>query len=178
MFDAGFTELLLIGLIALLVVGPERLPKLAAEAGRWITRVRRFIANAKAEVESEFSNNELRDLLSQQEQEIRKLRTMMTDVEEDVKKELHETEDYLVRAVDEQTETPSQPESKPAQDKESREKESKEKESKPEHRMGLQGGESASSDDDEYERLTRQPLHRPFGDNKPASKTDQNDGNQ
>ncbi len=102
MFDAGFFEFLFIGVIALLVVGPERLPKLAAEAGRWFAKVRRYIANAKAEMESEFNTSELRGMLSEQQDEIRKLRGMVEDTREGVEKEVRSGEDYMLRALSEE----------------------------------------------------------------------------
>lgn len=53
MFDIGFWELAIIAIIALIVIGPERLPKFAHDAGRFIGKVRRFINNAKNELEKE-----------------------------------------------------------------------------------------------------------------------------
>ncbi len=53
MFDIGFWELVLIGVVALLVVGPERLPKLARTAGLWIGRGRRMLSSVKAEIDRE-----------------------------------------------------------------------------------------------------------------------------
>ena len=53
MFDVGFFELLLIGIVALLVVGPERLPKLARTAGMWLGRGRRFIGSVKDDIDRE-----------------------------------------------------------------------------------------------------------------------------
>ena len=51
MFDVGFSEILLILVIALIVVGPERLPKLARTAGLWIGKARSIVSSVKAEVE-------------------------------------------------------------------------------------------------------------------------------
>ncbi|UPQ83067.1 Sec-independent protein translocase protein TatB [Pseudomonas knackmussii] len=60
MFDIGFTELLLIGLVALFVLGPERLPGAVRTAGLWIGRAKRSFANIKAEVEREIGADEIR----------------------------------------------------------------------------------------------------------------------
>ncbi|MGA6099964.1 Sec-independent protein translocase protein TatB [Stutzerimonas marianensis] len=60
MFDIGFTELLLVGLIALFVLGPERLPGAVRTAGLWIGRAKRSFANIKAEVEREIGADEIR----------------------------------------------------------------------------------------------------------------------
>jgi len=67
MFDFSFGELALLAIIALLVVGPERLPELARKAGRWYGALRRTVDNARSEVEQQLLLDELR-------QEARKLR--------------------------------------------------------------------------------------------------------
>ncbi|MHB8454333.1 MAG: Sec-independent protein translocase protein TatB [Acidiferrobacterales bacterium] len=59
MFDIGFSELVLIGLIALIVLGPERLPEVARTAGRWVARVRRFIEDVKHDIDREVNDENL-----------------------------------------------------------------------------------------------------------------------
>jgi len=60
MFDIGFTELLLVGLVALFVLGPERLPGAVRTAGLWVGRLKRSFNNIKAEVEREIGADEIR----------------------------------------------------------------------------------------------------------------------
>ncbi|MFC3607702.1 Sec-independent protein translocase protein TatB [Stutzerimonas tarimensis] len=60
MFDIGFTELLLTGLVALLILGPDRLPVAARVAGLWIGRLKRSFNSIKAEVEREIGADEIR----------------------------------------------------------------------------------------------------------------------
>ena len=60
MFDIGFSELLLVGLVALLVFGPERLPGAARTAGLWIGRLKRSFNAIKSEVEREIGADEIR----------------------------------------------------------------------------------------------------------------------
>jgi sec-independent protein translocase protein TatB len=74
MFDVGFAEVFLILVVALLVVGPQRLPHVAAKAGRWYRQARRMVESVRGDFEREFNTQELRDILNQQESEIRKLR--------------------------------------------------------------------------------------------------------
>ncbi len=62
MFDIGFWELVIIALVALIIIGPERLPKFAHDAGRLIRKVRSFIQNTKREVEKELKLDQLNDL--------------------------------------------------------------------------------------------------------------------
>lgn len=62
MFDVGFTELVLIGLVALLVVGPERLPELVRTAGRWIGRAQRVAREVRSELERDVGAREITQL--------------------------------------------------------------------------------------------------------------------
>ena len=68
MFDVGMLELFLVAVVALLVVGPERLPKLARTAGMWIGRGRRFISTVKDDIDREIKADELRSILDKQKQ--------------------------------------------------------------------------------------------------------------
>ena len=62
MFDVGFWELAIIAVIALLVIGPERLPKAARTAGLWVGRARRMVADVKADIDREVRQSELAEL--------------------------------------------------------------------------------------------------------------------
>lgn len=59
MFDIGFSELLLIGVVALLVIGPERLPKVARTAGHLFGRFQRYVSNVKEDIGREMQLEEL-----------------------------------------------------------------------------------------------------------------------
>jgi sec-independent protein translocase protein TatB len=61
-FDIAFSELVVIGLIALVVLGPKRLPEMARAAGRWTARIRRFIEDVKRDMGSELRREELAEL--------------------------------------------------------------------------------------------------------------------
>ncbi|MEY3107080.1 MAG: hypothetical protein RIT35_1253 [Pseudomonadota bacterium] len=66
MFDIGFSELVMIGLVSLLVIGPERLPKVARIAGFWIGKSRAMMASVKAEIKQELQEEEIRQILKEQ----------------------------------------------------------------------------------------------------------------
>ena len=59
MFDVGFAELVLISVIGLLVLGPQRLPKVAAELGKWVGRARRTATQLRRQLEREIELSEL-----------------------------------------------------------------------------------------------------------------------
>ena len=61
MFDFGFWELAIIMVVALLVVGPERLPALAGQVGRFVGKARRMIASIRSDIESEIKAAELKE---------------------------------------------------------------------------------------------------------------------
>jgi sec-independent protein translocase protein TatB len=69
MFDIGFSELVLIGVVALLVIGPERLPDTIRTASMWLNRIRRGFNEIKQEVQQELHNDAvMRDLRQTGEQ--------------------------------------------------------------------------------------------------------------
>lgn len=63
MFDIGFSELLLVGIIALIVLGPERLPKAARSVGMFFGKIRRMMNNVQQEMEREIRMQELHEKL-------------------------------------------------------------------------------------------------------------------
>ena len=63
MFDVGFQELALIGVIALIVVGPERLPKMARTVGLWAGKIRYYVNQVKVDIEREVRAEELKEML-------------------------------------------------------------------------------------------------------------------
>lgn len=68
MFDIGFSELVLIGIVALVVLGPKRLPEVASAAGRWAGKLRRFVENVKRDMDSELRRDELAELRKVQQE--------------------------------------------------------------------------------------------------------------
>lgn len=66
MFDIGFSELCMVALVSLLVIGPEKLPKVARVAGFWIGKTRSMLASLKAEIREELHAEEIRQALKQE----------------------------------------------------------------------------------------------------------------
>ena len=71
MFDIGFWELCLIAVVALLILGPERLPVAARTAGLWIGKARRMIGDVKSEIDRELQLDEVRKRLKEEEVKLR-----------------------------------------------------------------------------------------------------------
>ncbi len=66
MLNVGFSEILLFGIIALIVLGPEKLPIAARTAGRWYAHVRRLISNVQRDIEQELQLAEMREHMQQE----------------------------------------------------------------------------------------------------------------
>ena len=79
MFDIGFWELMLIGVVALVVVGPERLPKLAYTAGKWVGKARRVLASVKTEIDKEIKAEELKQVLEEQKKQLNPLEEIVEE---------------------------------------------------------------------------------------------------
>ncbi|MGB1309631.1 MAG: Sec-independent protein translocase protein TatB [Leucothrix sp.] len=90
MFDAGFLEMLVIGIIALVVIGPERLPGVARTIGGWIGKARAFVDSTKRDIEREINASEMRELLDSQKKEIDELRNIVDDTKESFKQQASE----------------------------------------------------------------------------------------
>lgn len=77
MFDIGFSELLLFGVIALIVLGPEKLPQAARTAGQWYAKIRRTVSTLQSEIEAELDLAETRQ---QMQDELAKIRQTEADM--------------------------------------------------------------------------------------------------
>ena len=97
MFDIGFTELLLIAVVALLVLGPERLPKAARFAGLWVRRARAQWSSVKAELEHELAADELKRNLHETQAAMREAQASLREAGKQARRELDEAGDGLMR---------------------------------------------------------------------------------
>jgi sec-independent protein translocase protein TatB len=93
MFDVGFSEMLVIAVVALVVLGPERLPKVARTIGHLVGRLQRYVNDVKADINREMELEELKKLQTQFQDAAR-------EVETSVSSELHSTEQALNSAVE------------------------------------------------------------------------------
>jgi sec-independent protein translocase protein TatB len=79
MFDIGFSELIVIGIVALVVIGPERLPRVARTAGLLLGRMQRYVNEVKADIHREMQLDELKKLQSDVQQSVRDFERGLTD---------------------------------------------------------------------------------------------------
>jgi sec-independent protein translocase protein TatB len=93
MFDIGFSELLVIGLVALVVIGPERLPRVARTLGHLAGRLQRYVADVKADINREVELDELRKMKDSVQQ-------AASGFESSVQSELNQTASELNAAAD------------------------------------------------------------------------------
>lgn len=97
MFDVGFWELTIIAIVALLVIGPERLPGVARTAGLWFGKIRGFVTSVKADIDKELQADELKKILDRHAQD-----SGLHDIIEetsDAVKQVNQ-QGYLVRSID------------------------------------------------------------------------------
>ena len=89
MFDVGFSELLVIGVIALVVFGPEDLPRVARTVGHLLGKMRRYVADVKAEIGQEMEMAELRRLQSEVQESVQSIQTSVEEQVRGLSEEFH-----------------------------------------------------------------------------------------
>ncbi len=92
MFDIGFTELMVIALVGLIVIGPERMPKVARTVGHLLGRLQRYVSDVKSDINREMQLDELKKLQSQVVDEAR-------DMERQVNEQMNTVETQLNQSI-------------------------------------------------------------------------------
>ena len=92
MFDIGFSELMVIGVVALIVIGPERLPRVARTLGHLAGRLQRYVSDVKADINREIELDELRKMRDSMQQ-------AASEFQSTVQSELSTTETELNKTV-------------------------------------------------------------------------------
>lgn len=88
MFDIAFSELLVIAVVALIVIGPEKLPKVARTVGLLAGRVQRYVATVKADIDREMQFDELRKLQQEIRQGASQFQSQLADAKTTVVEEV------------------------------------------------------------------------------------------
>ncbi len=92
MFDIGFTELMVIALVGLIVIGPERMPKVARTVGHLLGRLQRYVGDVKSDISREMQLEDLKKLQAQVTEEAR-------DMERQVNDQMHSVETSLNQSI-------------------------------------------------------------------------------
>jgi sec-independent protein translocase protein TatB len=99
MFDIGFSELVVIGVVALVVIGPERLPKTARTVGHLFGRLQRYVNDVKADINREMELDELRKLKSEMQGAAREFEQSVTSAASEVQAGVRNVERDLNEAA-------------------------------------------------------------------------------
>ncbi|MCE1239266.1 MAG: Sec-independent protein translocase protein TatB [Azonexaceae bacterium] len=101
MFDIGFSELLVIGIVALVVIGPERLPRVARTLGHLLGRAQRYVNDVKSDINREMQLDELKRLQAQVAESARSLETSVRKEFDGVRSSVEAPAQALASEVDE-----------------------------------------------------------------------------
>lgn len=112
MFDVSFSELMLVGVIALIVIGPERLPKVARTIGHLLGRAQRYVNDVKTDIQREIDLKEIGDIKGQMEDAARSVKASMSETEASISQPLDEAKKALqdAQSLINPASTPAQPE--------------------------------------------------------------------
>jgi sec-independent protein translocase protein TatB len=90
-FDIGFSELMLIALVGLIVIGPERLPKVARTVGHLLGRLQRYVGDVKSDISREMQLEDLKKLQAQVQDQARDLERQVNDQMKTVETQLNQS---------------------------------------------------------------------------------------
>jgi sec-independent protein translocase protein TatB len=99
MFDIGFSEIVVIGVVALIVIGPERLPKVARTLGHMFGRLQRYVNEVKADINREMELDELRKLQTEVQSAARDIEQSVTQATRDMESGVRSVESQLNEAA-------------------------------------------------------------------------------
>ena len=98
MFDVSFSELILIGVIALIVIGPERLPTVARTVGHLLGRAQRYVNDVKSDIQREMEKNDIGDLKNQLEDAANSVKNSVAEAGSSLREPITEAHDALKSA--------------------------------------------------------------------------------
>jgi sec-independent protein translocase protein TatB len=109
MFDIGFSELLVIGVVALIVIGPERLPRVARTLGHLAGRLQRYVSDVKADINREIELDELRKMRDEVQKAASNIEASVTAEVAKAQTDLDKTAEDLNKSVQSAVEATPQP---------------------------------------------------------------------
>jgi len=109
MFDVGFSELIVIAVVALVVIGPERLPKVARTAGLLLGRLQRYVNDVKADISREMQLDELKKLQAEMQDSARSFERSIHSELQAVEQVVDQTAQSVEQLVDQTAQSLDQP---------------------------------------------------------------------
>ena len=107
MFDIGFSELMVIGVVALVVIGPERLPKVARTLGHLFGRLQRYVTQVKSDINREMELAEIGKVKSEFENAARSFQSEVESKAADAEREIRDAHDAIDRGLVEEPPAPA-----------------------------------------------------------------------
>jgi sec-independent protein translocase protein TatB len=95
MFDFGFSEMMIIAVVGLVILGPERLPKVAKQAGQWLGKLRRYVDDVKVDINKQMDLQELKNLQAQMTDAAREMETSVQSTVSQVQSDLDQVQASL-----------------------------------------------------------------------------------
>jgi sec-independent protein translocase protein TatB len=99
MFDIGFSEIVVIAVVALIVIGPERLPKVARTLGHLWGRAQRYVNGVKADITRDMALEELRQMQQKVQQEATAVQQALTQTTQQVSQQVQQLNDAVAQSV-------------------------------------------------------------------------------
>jgi len=108
MFDVGFSELIVIAIVALVVIGPERLPKVARTAGHLLGRLQRYVNDVKADISREMQLDEIKKLQAEMQESARSFERSISSEIQSVEQIVDQTAQSVEQVVDQSAQSVEQ----------------------------------------------------------------------
>lgn len=109
MLNIGMAELLMFGIIALLVLGPEKLPEGARFAGKWYGKIKRMVSNVQNDIDRELRMSELKEQMQTEMKRIQELEEKMKAQMQEIEKHTVLSDEYLNPPIHQQVRSETSP---------------------------------------------------------------------
>jgi sec-independent protein translocase protein TatB len=105
MFDIGFSEMVVLAVVALVVLGPERLPKVSRQVGQWMGKLRRYVDDVKTDINRQMELSELRNIKDQVTEAAKDIQSAVNDTVSTAQSQFNEVQHVLESSPTETTAT-------------------------------------------------------------------------
>lgn len=108
MFDIGFSEMMIVAVVALVVLGPEKLPRVARQAGQWLGKLQRYVADVKSDINRQMQLDELRGVQTELQDAARSLRAEVDGTVSQLRSDLQTVQSDLEGAAGSAPQSPAE----------------------------------------------------------------------